>query len=137
MSKILTFLDAGVLLSAAQQLSKLREVSLEIINDPNRVFITTKFVRLETELKCDYHGYQDQVKFYETFFQAVESFDDYNKIVPKALVVGKQFGLNAMDALHISASLLLGCDEFITTERPNSPYKNVKGVKILSLHPGT
>ena len=135
MPKKLTFLDAGVLMAGARESSQLREVALQIINDPDREFITTNFVRLETELKCDYYGYQEQMKFYEIFFQYVDSYDGYEEIVAEAFRVGKRFGLNAMDALHIAAARLIGVEEFITTERPASPFRNVKGVKIVFLQP--
>ena len=135
MSEILTFLDAGVLLSAARNASPHRLKALALLADARRKFVTTDFVKLETTLKCDYHGYQQQLEFYEDFFANAAVFlADVAAIVAGAYRVGKQYGLNAMDALHISSALLAQADEFVTTERPNSPFQNVKGLKILSLH---
>lgn len=135
MSEILTFLDAGVILSAARTSSSYRLKALTIIADSRRKFVATDFVKLETTLKCDFHGYQQQLEFYEDFFENVDVFlTDAKPIISGAYQVGKQYGLNAMDALHISAALLAQADEFVTTERPNSPFQNVKGIKIFSLH---
>lgn len=135
MSEILTFLDAGVILSAARLSSPHRLKALTLLADPQRKFVTTDFVKLETTLKCDYHGYQKQLEFYEEFFESVDIFlTDVETIISGAYQVGKQYGLNAMDALHVSAAILAQADEFVTTERPNSPFQNVRGIKILSLH---
>ena len=135
MSEILTFLDAGVLLAAARTTSSYRLKALTILADSRRKFVTTDFVKLETTLKCDYHGYQQQLAFYEAFFETVDIFyQDVEKIVAGAYQAGNQFGLNAMDALHLSAAFLTNADEFVTTERPNSPFQNVKGIKILSIY---
>lgn len=135
MSEILTFLDAGVILAAGRLSSAHRLKSLTLLADPRRKFITTDFVKLETTLKCDYYGYQQQVQFYEEFFENVEVFlNDVEQIVAGAYQAGKQYGLNAMDALHISAAMLAQAAEFVTTERPNSPFQNVRGIKIISLY---
>ncbi len=134
MNEILTFLDAGVLLAAARTTSSHRLKALTVLADSRRKFVTTDFVKLETTLKCDYHGCQQQVEFYEEFFVSVDVFlDDVEAIISGAYQVGKQFGLNAMDALHISAAMFAQADEFITTERTNSPFQNVKGIKIVSI----
>lgn len=135
MSEILTFLDAGVLLAAARTTSVHRIKALTLLADSRRKFITTDFVKLETTLKCDFHGYQQQLDFYEAFFESADVYlPDVAPIVKNAFQLGKQFGLNAMDALHISAAILAQADEFVTTERPNSPFQNVKGIKILSIY---
>lgn len=134
MSEILTFLDAGVILSAARTSSSYRLKALTIIADPRRKFVTSDFVKLETTLKCDYHGYQQQLEFYEDIFENVDIFlTDAEPIISGAYQVGKKYGLNAMDALHVSAAVIAQADEFVTTERPNSPFQNVRGIKILSL----
>jgi hypothetical protein len=134
MSEVLTFLDAGGLLSAARLSSPHRLKALTLLADSRRKFVTTDFIKRETTLKCDYHGYRQQVEFYEDFFENVDIFlTDVEPIIAGAYQAGKQYGLNALNALHISAALLAQADEFVTTGRPNSPFQNVRGLKILSL----
>ena len=33
-----------------------------------------------------------------------------------------------------AAALMAGADEFITAERPDSPFKNVRGIIIISIY---
>lgn len=45
-----------------------------------------------------------------------------------------KFGLKAMDALHIAAALLANCDEFITAEKPTSPFSRVTGITVVTIY---
>ncbi len=42
-----------------------------ILNDENREFVSSQFVKLEVLPKAIYHQQQDETDFYETFFSAV------------------------------------------------------------------
>lgn len=69
-----------------------------------------------------------------SFALSAAPVDDSATIVAEAQKVGGQFGLNMGDALHIAAALLAGADEFVTAERPTSPFKNVTSIKIVSIY---
>jgi hypothetical protein len=38
-----------------------------------------------------------------------------------------------MDALHAAAALLLGADEFVTTEKPGKPIYRVDGFQVVPI----
>ena len=43
--------------------------------------------------------------------------------------IGCKYGLAAMDALHIAATILVGAEEFITIEKPTKPMYRVTDIK--------
>jgi predicted nucleic acid-binding protein len=47
--------------------------------------------------------------------------------------IGCQYGLAAMDALHIAAALSIGAEEFLTTEKPTKPMFQVSGIQVISI----
>lgn len=116
---ILTFIDSGVLLSAANGEGKIAEKALEILEDSNREFASSEFVKLELIPKAIYNKQTEEAQFYEEFFSAVTYWaTDLEKVVQDGYGIGCQYGLAAMDALHIAAALSLEASEFITTEKP-------------------
>ncbi len=138
MKKTLTFIDSNVLIAAATGKGKQALRALAILNDPTREFASSVFVRLETVPKATFHKQKLEVAFYERFFAAVQAAhntpESYELLVKEAEKVGGQFGLNMADALHIAAALDLAAEEFITAERPTSPFKNVKGIKVTTIY---
>ena len=63
-----TFVDAGVLIAAACGVPEISEHAIELLDDSERTFATSDLVRLEVIPKPRYHGFDDQVDFYEEFF---------------------------------------------------------------------
>jgi hypothetical protein len=132
---MLTFLDSNVLIAAATGRGKHAPQAYSILNDPAREFASSPFVRLEIVPKAVFHKQSREAAFYEAFFLSVKEWiDDCDVVVADAEKVGSQFGLNMGDALHIAAALMAKADEFVTAERPTSPFKNVKGITIISIY---
>lgn len=78
---------------------------------------------------------QLEVDFYEQYFLRVNEWvNDLVKMNDEAMRVGTDYGLSAMDALHIAASHLANVDEFITAERPNSPLHRVREFSVLTIY---
>lgn len=126
-----TFLDSGVLITAWRGQSRAAIQALILLNDPQREFICSPFVQLELLPKPRFFKRQTEVQFYERYFAGVHWWvDDYKQIVMEGLKLGSQFGLNALDALHVAAALLAGADELVTAERPTSPFNRVTDIKI-------
>lgn len=129
-----TFIDAGVLITAWRGQAAERLRALTILNDPHREFVSSPFVQLEVLPKAQYHQQSDEVEFYEAFFAAVSIWvTDCNQITTEAQKVSQSFGLNALDGLHIAAALLAGAAEFITAERPSSPFSRVTDIVITTV----
>lgn len=131
----LTFIDAGVLIAAARGTAEPSQRAIAILDQPERSFASSNFVRLEVLPKAIFNNRTNEAQFYSEFFRAVSHWAAENaKLTERAYEIATQFGLSAMDALHIAAALSLGAEEFITTERPGRPVYRVTGIRVHSIH---
>jgi len=131
-----TFLDAGVLIAVIRGSPVPTERALGVINDPQRVFIASDFVRLEVLPKPLYFRQQHEVDFYEAYFAAVaEMIEASRALVLQAYTEAQQVGLAGTDALHIAAAKAGGAEEFITAERPTTALFRVTGISVTTLRP--
>lgn len=102
----ISFIDSGVLVTAARSVGELSEKALSILEDPERELASSEFIKLEVIPKAVYNRQTKETEFYETFFNTVTYWaPDLTKIVQDAYQIGSQYGLAAMDALHLAAAL--------------------------------
>src|SRR5262245_49378544 len=114
---IVTYVDAGVLIAAARGRMEVSAPAMAILDDPDRRFASSEFVRLEVLPKALYNRKTDEAEFYREFFQVVSYWpSDTDLVVRYAYEIGVKLGLSALDALHLAAALKLGADELVTTE---------------------
>jgi predicted nucleic acid-binding protein len=130
---IRTFLDSGVLIAAFQSRNTVSTPVLTLLDDPERVFVTTDYVRLEVLPKLLYFRRETEAEFYEAFFAAAELVEVSQVLVSAAFEEARQAGLAAMDALHVAAAKRASVDEFITVERPTRPVFRVAGLTMRTL----
>lgn len=142
MPQIRTFIDSSVLISAFRGQGDLGENALAVLDEQNRDFVTSDFVRLEVLPKPICHKRQDEIQFYETFFDAVddkksagETIHSSRNLVQVAQREAEKYGLSAVDALHVAAAQSAGCHELITAEKSTKPFFNVTGVTVRSIRP--
>jgi predicted nucleic acid-binding protein len=108
--------------------------AMQVLDDPDREFVSSAFLKLEVLPKAVYGKRQTEVEFYETFFAAVRRWvKTLPRIVEKAQQHANMHGLGAMDALHVAAAISVGADELVTTEKPEKPIHRVTEVKVISL----
>lgn len=88
-----TFIDSNVLIAAATGFSKISASAFAILNDPNREFVSSPFVRLETIPKAVFHRNKLEAEFYENYFAAVSDWvDDYSRLIGEAEKVWLEYG---------------------------------------------
>jgi predicted nucleic acid-binding protein len=134
-NKILTFVDASVLIYAATKPTGAtfarRARALQVLTDPDREFVATEFLQLEVMPIAKYYGKTKEIVFYETFFAAVQDWIDCAPLITPAYNLACQYGLGAMDALHLVAADS-GNAEFVSAEKPTKPiyraYPNITSV---------
>ena len=132
----LTFVDAGVLIAAARGTDWIARRANQVLGDPHRSFAASPFLRLEVLPKAVFHKRLDEVSFYETFFTAVERWAEPDSgLAESAQSLAEQFGLSALDALHVAAALSVGADELLTTEKLQKPIHRITEIRVTSLHP--
>jgi predicted nucleic acid-binding protein len=128
-----TFLDSGVLLSAIRSAGQDREQALQVLEDPDCLFLTSPFVHLELVPKAQFHKKRLEVRFYEEYFRVAEWCRDLDGIERVAQREAVKSGLSAIDALHVAAAYLGQADELVTTERPEKPLFRTRLVKVKYL----
>ena len=133
---IKTYLDANILIAGFRGDQPGSLSALSILGDPNRIFVASHYLRLETLRKPLFYRREDEVAFMEAYFAAVSHWvptDD--NLVAKALKLAAALDLGAMDALHGVCALQGGAEEFITLERSSKSICRIPGLRVVSLHP--
>ncbi|MEB3218952.1 MAG: type II toxin-antitoxin system VapC family toxin [Nostocales cyanobacterium 94392] len=134
MSCKVAYIDSGVLINAFRGVSEVSIKATEILDDSTRSFASSVFVQLETLPKSYYNKQLLEVEFYQTFFDAVSVWaTDLNQIIKIADGIAKNYGLAAMDALHIAAAISINADEFVTTEKVTKPMHRVTEIVVASI----
>ncbi len=129
-----TYIDSGVLIDAIRGDDVNAKRAMNILDDPEREFISSPFVRLEVLPKAIYQKNQHEIEFYEVFFSSVKYWaNPLDKIVELAYQEGKKYGLNAIDSLHVASALISNADELVTSEKITSSIHKTKSIKIVSI----
>jgi predicted nucleic acid-binding protein len=83
---ILTFIDSGVLVAAARGADPQSERALEVLEDEERLFVSSPFVRLEVLPKAVCYQKKIEEQFYQAFFDSVQCWvNDVEKLVRDAI----------------------------------------------------
>jgi hypothetical protein len=131
-----SFLDAGVLIAAARGIGDIPARAHVILDDPERSFVTSEYIRMEVLPKALYHRQHQEALLYEMFFsRAVQIVPASASLLSHAYTEACAYGLAALDALHIAAAKFSGAEEFITTERTTKPLFRVTGLTITTIAP--
>jgi hypothetical protein len=67
------FVDAGVLIAAARGAGDIAGLALKVLDDPERLLLSSQFVLLEVLPKAVYHKQTAEAALYETYFRAVRA----------------------------------------------------------------
>ena len=106
---------------------------MAILEDRNRIFLSTEFVRHEVCPKALFNRRHLEYRFYREYFRRAVMFNDVRLILERASRESARSGISAMDALHLAAAYLLRADEFVTIENPRRSIYRSKLVKIVYL----
>ncbi|MBE9008898.1 PIN domain-containing protein [Pseudanabaenaceae cyanobacterium LEGE 13415] len=131
---IRTYLDSGVLLSASRETDAWSDRALEVLEDENRTFACSLFVRLEVLPKAICYRRTNEAEFYREYFEAVQFWaNDVDKLLEDGYQIACKYGLAAIDALHVAAALAVEADELVTTERSTKPMHRVSEIRVISV----
>jgi predicted nucleic acid-binding protein len=133
---IKTYLDSGVLLAAWRSVDDSKaELAISVMEDRERIFYTSQLARLELLPKAIYFKQQAESEFYRTHFEAAAGETSLSREIGlQSEKFAAKYGLAAMDALHLTAAINQGAEEFITTEKPDKPMFKVKEIKVRTLN---
>jgi predicted nucleic acid-binding protein len=131
---IRTYVDASVLIEAFRGKGAAARRAMELLDDDNRTFIVSDFLRLEVVPKPTFHRYSDELAFMNEFLAcARENIPASPHITSRAIEVASQYDTAPMDSLHIATAAVAQADELVTLEKPASPICQVREIKVVSL----
>lgn len=134
MTKTITFVDANILIAAWRGNAELLQKSMEIIEDPDREFIVSDYLKLEVIPKPTFHGFHEEVQFMQTFIDSASlQVIGTPSITTQAIALACRYGLSAMDALHAETAIEAKADVFFTIEKPTKPLSRILEIKVVSL----
>ena len=137
-SLTLTYVDSGVLIFAAKGTTAAAALALPFLQDPNREFVTSDYVRLEVLPKAVWMHNEAEVEFYETFFRLnTRTIPTSVALLEFAMDEACKIGLNAVDAIHIACAVFGGAEEIVTSEKPTKPMHRTGLVRVVSIFPNT
>ncbi len=93
---ILTYLDTGVLIAAFRGENIIAEKALTILEDSQRLFISSDILKLELLPKAIFHKKELEIAFYQAFFDiAYQHLETSPYLIQQALDLASQYGLAA------------------------------------------
>lgn len=129
----LTYVDADILIAAAKGTEAFSASALAVLDDPDRSFVCSDYVKLEALPNAAFFGKLGFVAFYQEFFEAVERWVPSSpELSRRALELACQYGLGAMDALHVAAAESENA-ELVTAEKPTKPMLRVASPQVTSI----
>jgi predicted nucleic acid-binding protein len=130
-----TYVDSGILIAAARGKGQLAQRALAVISDTeSREFVCSDFVKLEVVPKPTYFGRTVEVRFYETYFATVSIWAQFDiGHFERAFEEACRAGLSSVDAIHVVIATSYGCDELVTSEKPNSAIHRTNLVRTVSI----
>ena len=132
----ITFIDSGVLIAAARGAGEVARRAMEVLDDPDRAFASSAFIRLEVLPKALYYKNHNEAEFYEAFFAEVSHWaEPIERVTADGYSEAVKVGLSAIDALHVAAAAAVGADELVTTERHGKPIHRATSVSVRTIHP--
>jgi len=125
-----------VLIFAAKGTTAAAALALPFLQDPDREFVSSEYVRLEVLPKPTCFRLDAEVEFYDTFFSL------NSRIVPTshallelAMEEACRYGLSAIDAIHIASAVFGGAEEMVTSEKATKPMHRTNLVRVVSIFP--
>jgi predicted nucleic acid-binding protein len=132
----LTYIDSGVLIFAARGNTDAAALALPFLADPNREYVTSDYVRLEVLPKATFHKRTAELAFYNLFFTTTtRSIPTSEALLKYALDEACKTGIQGLDSVHIACAVFAGAEEFITSEKTNTPIHRTRLVKVVSIFP--
>lgn len=134
MSKTKTFLDSNVLITAFQGIDEVWQKAMETIDDPDREFIVSDYLKLEVIPQPTFHRRQEEIQFMQAFFDSASVYMEATaSITAQAMTLACRYSLGPMDALHAGTAIESEADVLVTLEKPDKPLCQVQEIKVVSL----
>ncbi|MFZ2961386.1 MAG: type II toxin-antitoxin system VapC family toxin [Candidatus Ozemobacteraceae bacterium] len=129
-----TYLDSSVLIAAARGLEPHATKAFAILNDPDREFVASIFLKLELLPKSIFHKQETEKKLYQLYFSQISQWaPTTDEMIEKTIKLAGLYNLSSIDAIHAASAIALKADEFITGEKPGKPLFRIKNLKVIGM----
>ncbi len=128
-----TYLDSCVLIAAFQGNHELYEEAIRLLDEEDRKFVISDYVKLETYPKPFTHKRQNELEFMQCIYDNSTHIETSPEVTKNAIELAGNYDLGPMDALHASIAMSGNVDEFITAEKPTKPFSKVDELTIIFL----
>jgi hypothetical protein len=92
-----TFVDSGLLIAVAQGEDDVYEEALSVLDDPEREFVSSVYVKLEVLPMATWLGREDQIAAYQEFFASVSRWIPSSiELSNRALDLAREHGLQRL-----------------------------------------
>ena len=132
-----TAVDSNVLIAAFRGDSAAHDAAVAILDDPDREFLSSAYVRLEVLPKTLFYGNEDERSFYEAFFEVATQIPISEERFHAAYAHAAQYNLSAGDAIVTEAAIHAGAEEFVTAEKKSKPMFSIPEnvIRMTSINP--
>ena len=121
-NKILTFLDASVLIYAANKPTAVtlarRMRALQVLGDPDREFLASEYLRLEVLPMAVATTRAEKLLSLRSSSKVPPLWADSSELITLAYDLASRFGLGALGALHVAAATIHNA-ELVSAEKPS------------------
>lgn len=129
-----TYVDANILIAAFKAKGEVGMSALRTLDNPDRVFVISDYLRLETIPKPAFHNQYEEVEFLENFFRAATDIVESSpKVLSRAIELASRYDLAPIDGLHLSAAIEGSVAEFVTLEKERKPLWRVNELNELKV----
>ena len=127
-----TYLDSSVLIAAARGLEPHSTKAFDILNDPEREFVASIFLKLELLPKSIFHKQEAEKKLYQHYFSQISHWASAtDEMIEKTIKLAGLYNLSSIDAIHAASAIALKADEFITGEKPGKPLFRIRNLTVI------
>ena len=126
-----TYVDAGVLMTAARGNAELSGGAIEVLCDTTREFVSSSVVRLEV-----LPGAQSasETEFYEAYFRQVSIWATLDShLVATAVEEARCSGVTPLEAVHLVLAASTGCDELVTADEDGSAIFGSQRILVVGI----
>lgn len=131
---LVTYLDANCLIAVADAEEARAEKVFALLDDPQRAFVDSAFIALETLALAIHHRQKKRAQFFRFYSNVCSHYsDNLPAIMYEACRQAERYGIVGIDACHIAAAIVGLADEFYTFEKPTKPMFRTREIKVISL----
>jgi predicted nucleic acid-binding protein len=136
-SKIRTYIDANVIIVSfnAAELDFRAQSAYKIFDDQNRLIFFSDYLLLEVLPMPIFFKDEKRSSYIKMLFKKFNKIPTSQTTIDKAIGLAFNYGLSAMDALHVATAIEGKADEFVTFEKPTKPFFRIPSseIRIVSL----